>query len=85
MYISAFADEKHWLVVYCKDNAEQTWSWEGMIGDDCESIISTDFENEFTKQMQSNLQDDSKTLSASVLNTFDQIGNKTEKFQATKF
>ena len=84
LYVSTFADEKHWLVVYCKDNVEQTWSWEGMIGDDCGSIITTDLENEFTKQMQSNLQNDSKSLSASVIDTFDQIGNKAGKVSGKK-
>lgn len=84
LYVSTFADEKHWLVVYCKDNVRQTWSWEGMIGDDCGSIITTDLENEFTKQMQSNLLNDSKTLSASVIDTFDQIGNKAGKISGKK-
>ena len=76
LYVNTFTDEKHWLVVYCKDNVEQSWSWEGMIGDDCGSIISTDLENEFTKKMQSNLQNDSKSLAVSVIDTFDQIGGK---------
>lgn len=84
LYISTFADEKHWLVVYCKDNVEQSWSWEGMIGDDCGSIITTDLENEFTKQMQRNLQNDSKLLSASVIDTFDQIGDKAGKVSGKK-
>ena len=84
LYINTFDDEKHWLVVYCKDNVEQTWSWEGMIGDDCGSIITTDLENEFTKQMQKNLQNNSKTLSASVIATFDQIGNKAGKIFGSK-
>ena len=84
LYTSTFADEKHWLVVYCKDNVEQTWSWEGMIGDDCGGIITTDLENEFTKQMQSSLQDDSKTLSASIIETFGQIGDKAGKISGKK-
>ena len=43
-----------------------------------------DLENEFTKQMQSNLQNDSKSLSASVIDTFDQIGNKAGKISGKK-
>ena len=84
LYINTFEDEKHWLVVYCKDNVEQTWSWEGMIGDDCRSIITTDLENEFTKQMQKNLRNDSMTLSAAVMDTFDQIGKKAGKISGSK-
>ena len=84
LYINTFDDEKHWLVVYCKDNVENTWSWEGMIGDDCGGIITTDLENEFTKQMQKNLQNDSKTLSAAVTDTFDQIGKKAGKISGSK-
>ena len=84
LYIDTFDDEKHWLVVYCIDNVEKSWSWEGMIGDDCGSIITTDLENEFTKQLQSSLKSGSKTLSASVIDAFNQIGQKAGKVSGNK-
>ncbi len=79
LYVNAFDDEKHWLVVYCIDDTGENWSWEGIIGDDCESIISTDLENEFTKKLQNNLENNSQMVSASVINAFETIGSKTGK------
>ena len=79
LYINTFDDEKHWLVVYSTHNNKANWEWEGIIGDDCESIISADLENEFTKKLQSNLENNSGTLSASVINAFETIGSKTGK------
>ena len=84
LYIDTFNDEKHWLVVYCVDNVEKAWSWEGMIGDDCGSIITTELENEFTKQLQSSLKSNSKTLSASVIDAFTQIGQQVGKVSGKK-
>ena len=79
LYVSTFDDEKHWLVVYCIDDEGEYWAWEGVIGDDCDSIISSDLENDFTKKLQSNLESDSGKLSASVINAFETIGRKTGK------
>lgn len=84
LYIDRFNDEKHWLVVYCVDNVEKVWSWEGMIGDDCGRMITTDLENEFTKQLQRNLKSDSKTLSDSVIDAFSQIGQQARKVSGKK-
>ena len=84
LYVDTFNDEKHWLVVYCVDNVEKNWSWEGMIGDNCGSMITTDLENEFTRQLQSNLMDNSKSLSASVIDAFNQIGQKAGKISGNK-
>ncbi len=84
LYINTFDDEKHWLIVYCSDNAEQTWSWEGMIGDDCGSMITADLENQFTKHLQSGLTSNSKTLSASVIEAFTQVGQQSGKIPGKK-
>ncbi len=79
LYVNTFDDEKHWLVVYCSGDNEDDWSWEGMIGDDCESIISTDLENELTERLHKNLKNDPKMVSAAVTDAFTAIGNKTGK------
>ena len=84
LYVNTFDDEKHWLVVYCLDDAGEYWSWEGMIGDDCESIISTDLENEFTKKLQNNLENNPRMISASVINAFETIGSKSGKIPIGK-
>jgi len=80
LYVNTFDDEKHWLVVYCMDDEKEYWQWEGIIGDDCESIISTDLENEFTQKLHRSLENNPEMLSASVINTFETIGNKTGRF-----
>ena len=84
LYVNTFDDEKHWLVVYSTHNDRSRWEWEGMIGDDCESIISTDLENEFTKRLQKNLESNSGNLSASVIDAFETIGNKSGKMPVSK-
>ncbi len=80
LYVNTFDDEKHWLVVYCTDDGKDYWSWEGIIGDDCDSIISTDLENEFTQKLQNNLKRDPGMISASVCDAFEMIGSKSAKF-----
>ena len=79
LYVNTFDDEKHWLVVYCVDDGKESWAWEGMIGDDCGSMITTDLENEFTKLMQKNLESEPRDLSAAVIKTFDTISGKAGK------
>ena len=56
-YYRLFDDESHWLVVisYPDETAADgfvNWQWEGIIGDDCESIISSEAEDRFTIIMQ---------------------------------
>lgn len=84
LYTKTFDDEKHWLVVYCIDDEEEYWQWEGIIGDDCGSMITTDLENEFTTHLQNNLQNNPKMIAASVIDTFETIGNKSGKIQFSK-
>ena len=84
LYVNTFDDEKHWLVVYCIDDEEEYWSWEGMIGDDCGSIITTDLENEFTSKLQNNLEKNPGMLSSSVIDAFKTIGDKSGKMPPKK-
>ena len=56
-YYRMFDDEYHWLVVisYPDETADDgfvDWQWEGIIGDDCESVISSETEDKFTLIMQ---------------------------------
>ena len=84
LYTNTFDDEKHWLVVYCIGDNKGEWVWEGMIGDDCGSMITTDLENEFTKLLQKNFAGDSKNISASVINAFETIGRKSGRIDPKK-
>ena len=81
LYVDTFNDEKHWLVVYCIGDDNEYWAWEGIIGDDCGSIITTDLENEFTNLLQNNLKSDPDKVSSSVINAFETIGGKSAKIK----
>ena len=54
-YYNLFPDEKHWLFVYSDGGNRETWGWEGIIGDDCESAITEEAEEELTEKVQQNL------------------------------
>ncbi len=84
LYVNTFEDEKHWLVVYSTHNNRSNWEWEGMIGDDCESIITTNLENEFTNKLQKNLENNPGMLSVSVIDAFETIAGKTGKLPISK-
>ena len=56
-YYRLFDDESHWLVIisYPNEIADDDfvdWKWEGIIGDDCESVINSETEDYFTLTMQ---------------------------------
>ena len=76
LYVNTFDDEKHWLIVYCGGVDRTVWEWEGMIGDDCGSIITTDLENELTERLQRNLKNDPDHISAAVIDAFNTVGGK---------
>ena len=40
LYVNRFNDEKHWLIVYSENNGSADWQWEGMQGDDTDTVLS---------------------------------------------
>lgn len=78
LYVNTFDDEKHWLVVYCGNAG--SWEWEGMIGDDCGSMIKEDLENELTKRLQRNLENDPQHVAAGVIDAFNTVRANAGKF-----
>ena len=80
LYIKTFDDEKHWLVVYCGGNDGTSWEWEGMIGDDCGGIITDSLEDELTRRMQKNLENNPNNISGAVIDAFNTIGGKAGGF-----
>ncbi|SCW30411.1 hypothetical protein SAMN02910456_00415 [Ruminococcaceae bacterium YRB3002] len=54
LYVNAFEDECHWLIVYSSgDKGEfDDWYWEGMQGDDTDPIITAAQADKFTKALQ---------------------------------
>ena len=85
LYVKTFNDEKHWLIVYNSIDNENYWEWEGMIGVDCGSIITTDLENRLTERLQDNLKSDPKKISASVIDAFETVGNNARKVSFRNF
>ena len=58
-YLEEFDDEKHWLIIYSepvdKDPGFNDWYWEGMQGNNTDSILTTNETNKFNKRLQKNL------------------------------
>lgn len=56
LYVNHFYDEQHFLIVYSEaevyDNGFVDWSWEGMQGDDTDSIITSGKFSEFQDDLQ---------------------------------
>lgn len=56
LYVNAFTDESHWLIVYSQpetaDPSFMDWHWEGMQGDDTVTIITEDVADDFGLRLQ---------------------------------
>ena len=78
-YYRLFDDESHWLVIisYPDETAADgfvDWQWEGIIGDDCESVISSETEDRFTITMQKYLlRSEQSSLGASLASAYDEF------------
>lgn len=74
-YVDNFTDEKHWLFVYASDsNAPKTnWTFEGMQGNDTDSILYTYITNKFNKTLYNALSNEYTTVGEAFVNTFDEI------------
>lgn len=58
LYVNSYPDETHWLLVYTtgRDGGEfDEWYWEGMQGDDTDSILSETVVDQFTQELQRDL------------------------------
>ena len=76
LYLQNFDDEKHWLIVYSEDgNAEEgawkDWYWEGMQGDDTDSILTASKTDNFTKSLQDALLKDDEHFTDVFTAVFD--------------
>ncbi len=57
-YVTHFDDEKHWLIMYSEpENKDDfnNWKWEGMQGDETDTILSLSITNQFTDTVQESL------------------------------
>ena len=79
-YYNMFPDEKHWLFVYSDGGDRETWGWEGIIGDDCESAITEAQEEELTEKIQQNLWASSRySVGGAIAAALDQLSQTVTK------
>lgn len=78
LYVNHFTDESHWLIVYSQPNDYSTsdsfvdWYWEGMQGDDTDSILTDAVTDDFNNKMQKNLTASTRyTVSSAIISAFD--------------
>lgn len=83
LYVNAFSDEKHWLIVYSEpenpDPSFNDWYWEGMQGDDTSYILTEGKAAGFNTRLQRYLTDDSKSVSEAISLSFDELTPETMK------
>ena len=82
LYVERFADEKHWLIIYSEPKVPEAsfndWYWEGMQGDDTDSILDGSELKAFNKEMHKLLEDRSDyTVAEAMTKTFE---DNTDKF-----
>jgi len=78
LYLDEFKDEKHWLIVYSEPEAPDAdfndWYWEGMQGDNTDSILSRKKTEIFNKSFQKNLlKRDKYTVAQALTESFDEF------------
>ncbi|MBP5574495.1 MAG: hypothetical protein J6X50_01975 [Bacilli bacterium] len=71
-YINHFKDEKHWLIVYysTKDTKKDNWAFEGMQGNDTDSILYTRVTDLFNNTFYNELEDDTITVGRALIDSF---------------
>ena len=77
LYVNAFSDEKHWLIVYSEpenpDPSFNDWYWEGMQGDDTSEILTSGKADKFGSKLQRSLTDKSVSVSDAISLSFDYL------------
>ena len=76
VYVNRFKDEDHWLIVYSeavKDNGFNDWYWEGMQGDNTDTVLTNKRADAFTVSLHKRLLDrDTYSVDAAIALTFDE-------------
>lgn len=71
LYLSRWSDENHWLFVYTAseepDARSNTWNWEGMQGNDTDSVLTTSVTRDFNRTLQSALEQDEDAVGTAFL------------------
>ena len=83
LYVNSFRDEKHWLIVYSEpkmpDDDFSDWYWEGMQGDDTDSILTVNTADSFTLRLQHLLTDRSVSVNDALCDSFDELSDSIMK------
>ena len=77
-YVKSFNDEKHWLIAYYYNNERDIWQFEGMQGNDTDTILYSDITTEFNKTIYNELNSKEKVGTA-IDNAFNVITPKLMK------
>ena len=74
-YVNTFKDEKHWLIVYFSRTGtlKENWGFEGMQGNDTDSILYEKVTNLFNETLYKSLKDEETTVSNAFIKAFDTI------------
>ena len=79
-YLNRFKDERHWLIIYSeavKEDGFNDWYWEGMQGDQTDSILTSKKTGEFTENLHKLLlQRERNSVGESIEKAFDQLNSK---------
>lgn len=74
LYVNQFEDERHWLVVYSQpenpDPAFNDWYWEGIQGDDTDSIITEETADDFGMSLQKYLTNNRYSVGEALTKAF---------------
>ena len=75
LYVNSFDDERHWLIVYSQpeagDDEFTDWSWEGMQGEETDSLLTKSRSRAFGKTLQKGLTRGDTSVSAALCEAFD--------------
>ena len=78
-YVHKFKDEKHWLIVYSKIDERNKWAFEGMQGNDTDSVLTTYQTDKFNKDLHKALSNTDITIYQAFDNTFTSFADEVMK------
>lgn len=85
LYVNKFHDEKHWLIVYSQpqdpDDEFNNWYWEGMQGDDTDSIITSSVAYDFTDDLHKRLLIKGTSVNDAITDSFNALTPTVMKFR----
>ena len=82
-YLAEFDDEMHWLIVYSEPTAPDEkfndWYWEGMQGDDTDSVLTSYVTGQFNFDFQQRLEAGNTDLGKNLADSFNVATNLAKK------